>query len=942
MVFTTELVEAALMQLYHNTDVAYADANRYLTSMQCSIEAWDIAWKLLDSEKPVEVQYFGANTLHTKISRHWHELPSNHYEELRTKLLQAIVRYSRGPKLILTKILVAMASFVIHVIPEFWSTAIPDLMSSIHPSVMVNVAPDHILDLLLELLTVIPEELQARERTSRGPSRLRLESASESVLQFLSQLVTLSPSVLHCYSSWSQLGFDNQRHLQLLPRLVQCIENPELCRSAAETLTNVATHPDAHRFPGFVMEVVSHIVGLEKTLAESLARGDRENSASIYSLLIEVGENHSHLLVESLLSKPEHKDNVLKLFRLVLQCSASPGHFPVDESWSRQALGFWYAVQDDVGAWEGPQGESLLLALHSLWQALLEAFLRKARLPLDDSTWTDEEKDSLRCYRQDISDSLMYCYNMLRESLLATLAAHMELASRALAREPAKEWPFAEACVFALQAVAECVGVEQERYVAPLLAEALPALQLHPRVVPTALSCLGAFGSWLQAHPSCLEATLPMLLRGLEDAHTAPAATLALKDISRDCSGALGPHGPHILAASQHALAGTILGSREKVRVMGLVGHILSSVGQDNARPWLSALVGPQLEALRLAVAEELSPTTKPVVLQQLRMLAALICGLATEEAPEGEEGAAASWVSLVELVFGEAGSIVTELAEKYCCDDQVVEALCECVRRGAANLEGSGAVKLLAVLVTLQSRCAHACILDASRFLLMVLAHPGQPQSSEEAARTALALLCQSTLDLVVASPQAFQEHTVILEAFFQMMYSIARKSTMLLVTDKMDLFPVFACAVATIALPERSTVKAAASFLAEFILHSRPIPALMTVINRSGELLVEQVLRVIAGGESPRSVLDPMADILLALTKKYFNETCHWATVLIRTPGFLSTRLTLEKKEHYLRLLLKERTNKRRIKEIVSELSLASRGLLGTEYAAQTFNGI
>lgn len=107
---------------------------------------------------------------------------------------------------------------------------------------------------------------------------------------------------------------------------------------------------------------------------------------------------------------------------------------------------------------------------------------------------------------------------------------------------------------------------------------------------------------------------------------------------------------------------------------MSLVGHILSSVGQDNARPWLSALVGPQLEALRLAVAEELSPTTKPVVLQQLRMLAALICGLATEEAPEGEEGAAASWVSLVELVFGEAGAIVTELAEKYCCDDQVVE----------------------------------------------------------------------------------------------------------------------------------------------------------------------------------------------------------------------------------------------------------------------------
>lgn len=940
MVFTTELVEAALKQLYHNTDGAYADANRYLTSMQCSIEAWDIAWRLLDFSKPVEIQYFGANTLHTKISRHWHELPSDHYDELRAKLLQAIVRYSRGPKLILTKVLVATASFVIHVVPEFWKTAIPDLMSSIHPSVMVNVAPDQVLDLLLELLTVIPEELQARERPNRGQSRSRLQEGSASVLQFLSQLAILSPSVLRCYSSWSQLGFENEQHLQLLPKLMQCFEDPSLCRCAAETLTNVATHPDAHRFPGFAMEVVSRIVGLEKTLAESLVRGDTENAASIYSLLIEVGENHSHLLVESLLSKPEHKDSVLKLFQLVLQCSATPGHFPVDESWSRQALGFWYALQDDVGACERPQGESLMLALHSLWQALLEAFLQKARLPLDDSTWSDEERDSLRCYRQDISDSLMYCYNMLRESLLATLAAHMELASRALSREPAKEWPFAEACVFALQAVAECVGVEQERYVAPLLAKALPALQLHPRVTPTVLSCLGAFGSWLQAHPSCLESVLPMLLAGLEDAHTASAATLALKDISRDCSGALGPHGPHILAASQQALAGTILGSREKVRVMGLVGHILSSVDQANARPWLSALVGPQLEALRLAVSQELSPEVKAVVLQQLRMLAALICGLSTEEMPQGEEGPPR--MSLVELVLAEARVNLAALADNYCCDDQVVEALCECVRRGAVNLEGSGAVELLAILVALQRRCAHACVLDACRSLLMVLAHPGQPPSNEEAARTALALLCQSTLDLVVASPQAFQEHTVILEAFFQMMYSITRKSTMLLVSGKMDLFPVFACAVATIALPERTTVKAAACFLAEFIQHSRPIPILMDVINRSGELLVEQVLRVIAGGESPRSVLDPMADIVLALTKKYFNETCHWATVLIRKPGFPSTQLSSEQKEHYLRLLLKERSNKRRIKEIVSELSLASRGLLGTEYAAQTFNSI
>lgn len=93
-------------------------------------------------------------------------------------------------------------------------------------------------------------QLQASERRQRGPSRSRLEASSSTVLEFLGQLPVLSLSGLRCYSSWSQLGFNDQRHLELLPRLVQCIHNPDLCRTACEVLSHVATHPEVHRWAG--------------------------------------------------------------------------------------------------------------------------------------------------------------------------------------------------------------------------------------------------------------------------------------------------------------------------------------------------------------------------------------------------------------------------------------------------------------------------------------------------------------------------------------------------------------------------------------------------------------------------------------------------------------------------------------------------------------------
>lgn len=925
MSYTTEQVEAALHELYRSTQ-SYAAANRYLTLFQASPEAWGIAWQLLDVNKTQEVQYFGANTLHSKISRHWREVPEEQYGPLRTKLLETIVQYSRGPKFILTRIIVAMASYVIRVLPNFWPSAVSDLIVTFQPSVMTDILPHQLDDILLELLTVIPEELESSEQSSRSAGRAALDSVSNLVFGLLGSWAEMGPRALRCYSSWAQLCFDPELHERLLSRIIQAVTNPGLCPCAAEALTTVVNRPDSHQFPNFLLRMVDQLVQLKDFLAKISAAKEMELCTSVYGILIELGENHSRLLVDSLLTKPDHKQNILTMFNLILQCSGTPGYFPTEETCSRQALGFWYALQDDVSAAEGSRAEALLLLLHPLWQALVDTLLRKAQLPLDDSHWTDEERDVLRCYRQDIGDSLMYCYNVLHESMLAGLVAHLEVSADAVRKDPAR-WPQLEACLLAFQAVASSVDVQEDRYVGTVLAVALPALPPHPKVLPSALACAGAYGEWLAQHPQALRALIPMLLGALRTAAVAPAATLALKDLARDCREVLGPLAPQILSAASEALEGSVLGDRERVRIMAVVGHALSSVDRQQVGPWLQALVGPQVRILQDTVAQDPGTETHSRLLLRLHMLTMLF---STVDAGEDDGD-----VSPVDTVLRELGPTLAVLSVKYATDERVVESLCECLRKASSGLGPERAWETLALLVSLYSRTPQSPILEACQQLFLI-AGPLDVRSAE-----ALAVLCSTTLSIAAMSQQEFREHTIILEAFFQMLAHVVRKLTPIFNANKIDMSALFICAVATIMLPEKPTVKATTFFLGEFILRSREHPEMLNVVNHRGELLTEQIFRVIGSGESPRSVVEPMADILLVLSKKYFDNLCRWLSALVHRPDFPSPRVTSSDKEHYVRLILKERTNKRRMREIVAEFSLICRGLIGTEYASQSFKG-
>jgi len=69
MDFNTENVESAVRQFYLSTSGIQAQAHNWLVSAQTSKEAWSFVWPLLGPEKTPEVQFFGASTLQTKVSK---------------------------------------------------------------------------------------------------------------------------------------------------------------------------------------------------------------------------------------------------------------------------------------------------------------------------------------------------------------------------------------------------------------------------------------------------------------------------------------------------------------------------------------------------------------------------------------------------------------------------------------------------------------------------------------------------------------------------------------------------------------------------------------------------------------------------------------------------------------------------------------------------------
>ncbi|KAI9217960.1 armadillo-type protein [Blastocladiella britannica] len=197
---TYRQVVAALQAMYDaNSDPATRRvAQDYLLSVQYSPLAWDLAWACIWDSDMLPVRFFGVQTIHLAVSRDFDGLATEHYDTLRTKLLEGVASVCRppAPPVLMRKMCFALVAFALRTTPDNWPAMLPDLIGFFESQFALVSDPAHqtaLLRALLELLRVLPEEFATVSLSPAHKTKLHLHM-SDSLPRVLATLGSLMGS----------------------------------------------------------------------------------------------------------------------------------------------------------------------------------------------------------------------------------------------------------------------------------------------------------------------------------------------------------------------------------------------------------------------------------------------------------------------------------------------------------------------------------------------------------------------------------------------------------------------------------------------------------------------------------------------------------------------------------------------------------------------------
>ncbi|KAJ8012271.1 hypothetical protein DPEC_G00066940 [Dallia pectoralis] len=948
---TEENVESALRQLYYDPDMEHKNvAQKWLSHAQTSIQAWQFCWPLLGPDKLPEFQFFGASTLHTKISRHWADLPRDQHQTLRTQLLSHISHFSSGPKMVLTRLCVALASLALHTIPHSWPRAVSDMVLVFQPektgsgnhneATAVGGADGRELNAhclaLLELLTVLPEELQSSRLPHGRRAQLREALAGEwtvvgpllhQLLQKQEAPCQVKERCLRCLSSWVGLGVPLHREGEvLLHDCFAALSDPELFDMAVETIICAICQPDSQRYTDALVNLMPLVLGLHDQLKTAVREGDMETSHGICRIAVSLGETHSRTLLEHV----PHWQNHLSLVHMILFCTDTPGHYPVNETTSSLTLTFWYTLQDDILSFEEDRQAVYLQVYRPVYFQLVDVLLQKSHFPSEQDymSWSSDDKELFRTYRVDISDTLMYVYEILGPELLSNL--YDRLGQLLSATGSPAAWQDIEALLFGFQSIAETIDVNYSDVIPGLIGLISRISISNIQLADTVMFTIGSLAEWLADHPLMLDCVVPMVLQGLMKAELSVSSVSTLKRICRECRRDLSPYARDIMTVSQDVLAKEIHKSSQCGWLMQGLGFLLSALPLEEILGSLTSLITPQIQKLDTLAHQEPSPSTKMSIIHILGMLSSLFTTLDIrgQDQGSGVTITAHDRTNPVLVVLQQVFTLIQHILGKWLTDSEVVKAVCGVFDRSVKTLHHDFAPmvpQLCQMLEQIYTTYPQSSALDLTCQMVQIFSgekdHVGPVKHLIE-------LVTSTTHDIFQQGPR---EHPDIVLSFMQLHAEALKREPDIYLSAHLDVESLFYCGILALKFPETPTAKSACFFFAELVCHCADIPPIGQVLQREGTLLIQNILEAI-GGQSPHCLTEHFSQVLFCLNRHCHTPLAQWLKEQLHVPGFPSAQVSTEQKDAFNRQLLSEQTNKCHVVEIVNEFSLLCRGLQGT----------
>ncbi|XP_014447210.1 transportin-3 isoform X2 [Tupaia chinensis] len=471
---TLQLVYQAVQALYHDPDPSGKErASCWLGELQRSVHAWEISDQLLQIRQDVESCYFAAQTMKMKIQTSFYELPTDSHASLRDSLLTHIQNLKDLSPVIVTQLALAIADLALQM--PSWKGCVQTLVEKYSNDVTS-------LPFLLEILTVLPEEVHSRSLRIGANRRTEiiedLAFYSSTVVSLLMTCVEKAGTdekmlmkVFRCLGSWFNLGvldsnfMANNKLLALLFEVLQQDKTSSNLHEAASdcvcsalyAIENVETN-----LP-LAMQLFQGVLTLETAYHMAVAREDLDKVLNYCRIFTELCET----FLEKIVCTPGQGLGDLRTLELLLICAGHPQYEVVEISFN-----FWYRLGEHLYK---TNDEVIHGIFKAYIQRLLHALARHCQLE-PDHEGVPEETDDFGEFRMRVSDlvkDLIF--------LIGSMECFAQLYSTLKEGNP--PWEVTEAVLFIMAAIAKSVDPENN----PTLVEVLEGVVRLPETVHTAV-----------------------------------------------------------------------------------------------------------------------------------------------------------------------------------------------------------------------------------------------------------------------------------------------------------------------------------------------------------------------------------------------------------------------------------------------------------------------
>eukprot|EP00088_Acartia_fossae_P042626 TRINITY_DN4480_c0_g1_i2.p1 TRINITY_DN4480_c0_g1~~TRINITY_DN4480_c0_g1_i2.p1 ORF type:complete len:953 (-),score=229.01 TRINITY_DN4480_c0_g1_i2:485-3304(-) len=535
-----ELVAKAINSLYNSPDYTEkADASRWLQDYQNSPFAWTISDQLLQQKLSLETCYFAAQTLRSKIQSNFHELPRDVHESLRNSLLDHLRAVTGATDTaIRTQLCLAMADLIL-LMPE-WKNSVPELMTKLNSmSTMLT---------LLEVLMVLPEEVDSRHLRLGANRRHEVKDDLKNCAEALSQLLDsclsnatdnqlhIQNMVIKCYSSWLILGVlpvssvSSSGVIHLTVSVLSTHASPaSLHESSSDCIINLLTRLEKENDEALERQIFETVMNLKTPYHLAVGEEDLDKCLNYCRIFTETGESFLTRMVASTPANPHFSIPVLDT---VLLCC---GH--LDYEMPDVTFNLWYRLSEELYS---RNDDDLINIFRPYITSLILCLSRHCQMEPDMVGVLSEDEDFAE-FRSRVSDLIKDCVFIVGSS---AVFGHMYTQLKATS-----QWEQTEATLFVMQAVARNIHPEEKDIVPAVLQEVLtlPAAgggggMLHQAVRVTATRLIGELSEWIGKHPDTLQAVLEHLLHGLQDPVVASEAANSLQSICSMCKEQMTQH----------------------------------------------------------------------------------------------------------------------------------------------------------------------------------------------------------------------------------------------------------------------------------------------------------------------------------------------------------------------------------------------------------------